>query len=97
MIAIHKFIILLAASTSLLACDLPGLHSETDSPSAATTPRQYCRTNGGSVIETSNPAEYLCCDRQGCLLTNTHTKTSHAPCLQQYASAMRYASRLENE
>lgn len=44
----------------------------------AFSPRGYCRTSGGEVVETGDPAVYVCCypDRQRCIEVNERSQTS---------------------
>lgn len=44
----------------------------------AFSPRGYCRTTGGEVVETGDPAVYVCCypDRQRCIEVNERNQTS---------------------
>lgn len=42
------------------------------------SPRGYCRTTGGQVVETGDPAAYVCCypGRQRCIEVSERTRTS---------------------
>lgn len=42
------------------------------------SPRGYCRTTGGEVVATGDPAAYVCCypGRQRCIEVNERTRTS---------------------
>jgi hypothetical protein len=42
------------------------------------SPRGYCRTTGGEVVETGDPAVYVCCypDRQRCIEVDERSQTS---------------------
>ena len=42
------------------------------------SPRGFCGEGGGEVMETGDPAVYVCCyaDRQRCIEVNEHSRTS---------------------
>ena len=72
MLPANKIVIGLFINYTLLSANASGeavkLNKDaSDRPSA----RQYCRSTGGTIRETVNPNEYICCYKYKCLLSNT--------------------------